>query len=374
MRILFLRFGKFSCINDNVYKILKERYPDDVVEVLDVLDVVRNKILFYRYIINIYFFIIEYGADIILGRKKMRDSFIWFFATSYIAKQASKSLKKIYKKEKYKFTFQTQSIFNGKINGIPHFVYTDHTTQTNLLYPDINLRQYIRSKRFIEKSERSIYRDATMIFTFGSIVFDSLINHYKISREKVLAIFAGPNVQDEYVENFQKYSSRNILFVGTEWQRKGGPILLKVFAIVLKKFPDATLTIIGCKPANISIPNCNVIGYIPLESVAKYYNLANIFCLPTLRDPFPNVLIEAMNYRLPIVVNNIGGIPDMIINDYNGYLIDNNVNDYAEAICKLFDNPEKCKQMGENGYQYAQSKFTWELVGKTIKDNIDKWI
>lgn len=374
MQILFVKFGSFSHINDMVYRLLREEYPDYDLDILDIRDTLKYKISYYHLIINIYFFIREYGSDIILRKKHWKESSLWFFATSYISIQISKLINKFSQGKKYKFTFQSQSLFNGKIEGIPHFIYTDHTTQTNLLYPDINPRKYMRSKRFINRSEIKIYQDATMIFTMGSLPSYSLINQYKIPKEKVLTVFAGSNAVIENFNRPDKYYSQNILFVGVEWERKGGPILLKVFSNVLKRYPDATLTIVGCSPKNISVPNCNIVGLIPLESISEYYNSANVFCLPTLREPFGMVFIEAMNYRLPIIANNIGSLSDFVINDYNGYLIENNVNDYTEAICRLFDNPEKCKIMGENGYQYAQSKFTWEIVGKTIKSNIDKWL
>ena len=170
----------------------------------------------------------------------------------------------------------------------------------------------------------------------------------------------------------EKYSSKNILFVGVEWERKGGPVLLKVFKKVLDVHPDASLTIVGCSPENIKLPNCKIVGKIPVESVSKYYNLASIFCLPTLREPFGVAFIEAMNFSLPIVANNIGCIPDFVKNDYNGYLINNNdANQYTDAICKLLSDPVLCRTMGENGNRYVESKFSWDAVGKTIKKNID---
>jgi glycosyltransferase involved in cell wall biosynthesis len=118
-----------------------------------------------------------------------------------------------------------------------------------------------------------------------------------------------------------------------------------------------------------------VLGKIKPDKVADYYNKAAIFCLPTLREPFGIVFVEAMHYKLPIVANNIGSIPDMVINDFNGYLIDNNVDEYADQICKLLDNPEKCKRLGETGYTYSQSKFRWALVttAKNLTINIKNY-
>ncbi len=366
--ILFMKMGSFSQINNNVHKFLVDEYPDNNVIVYDIK---KHKLKFFHYIINLYFFVTEYGVEIISGEKKWKDSVIWFFATSYVSLQLSRQIRKKYKHKDYLFTFQTQSLFNGKLKDVPHFVYTDHTTQTNKLYPDIDPKQYMKSDRFIKKAEIKIYEDATMIFTFGSLISWSLINQYKIPEMKVVTVYAGSNVLNESPNNLEKYANKNVLFVGIEWERKGGPLLLKTFENILISHPDASLTIVGCSP-KISLPNSNVVGKIPVEEVAKYYNKASVFFLPTLREPFGIVFIEAMKYQLPIVANNIGSLPDLVKNDYNGYLTNNSVKEYTDAICTLFKNPAKCKQMGENGYNLAKSKFSWSLIGKSIGGCIDQ--
>lgn len=373
-KILFIKLGSFSLINDSIFKILSTEFEEDYIDVIDVKDIWKKNFRYSYYLKNIFYFIKEYGKDFILGYKKRKEIFSWFFGTSYISLQTDKCIQKLVKGNDYKFSFQTQCLFNGKIKDIPHFIYTDHTTQTNLLYPDINPRQYIRSDSFIRRSENGIYRDADMIFTCGSLITYSLLNQYNIAKEKVLTVFAGSNVVNGFVENNDKYYSKNILFVGVDWERKGGPILLKVFEKVLQKHQDASLTIVGCSPINIALSNCNVVGKIPADELAKFYNAASIFCLPTLREPFGIVFVEAMHYKLPIIANNIGSIPDMVINDFNGFLIDNNVDEYVNKICLLFDDSSKAKKLGENGYQLAQSKFSWELVGKSMKEQILKYL
>lgn len=372
--ILFIRSGSFSNINNSVLKILQDGYPDYQIETIDVQQVLKKNIRKYHFIINIFFFLKEYGRSILMGQKRWKTSNQWFLATSYISIIISKEIKKLKKSKNFTFTFQTQSIFNGKLENVPNFIYTDHTTKTNFLYPHIKPEEYIRSKRFIEKFETELYKEATLIFTLGSLAAQSLISQYDIPKEKVVPVFAGSNVTRSSDNNLTKYFSKNILFVGVEWERKGGPTLLAAFRNILKTHPDTTLTIVGCNPKNITLPNCKVIGKIPVNEISKYYDCASIFCLPTVREPFGIVFIEAMKYRLPIVANKIGSIPDLVINDYNGFLIDNNVRQYTDILCKLLSNPEKCQQMGENGYQYFKSNFTWDEVGKKITKNINKAI
>ena len=187
-KILFLKFGEFSNINKSVYRILAQEYPECEIETIDAWELIKHKTSVHHYFLNCYFFLKEYGIEIIRGRKKLRQSAQWFFATSYIAILIRKKIKKICKGKEYKFSFQTQSLFNGKIDNTPNYIYTDHHTKTNFFYPDIKAHQYLRSKNFIERSEMEAYQDATMIFTFGSLVAHSLISQYDIPEEKVVAV------------------------------------------------------------------------------------------------------------------------------------------------------------------------------------------
>lgn len=373
-KILFLKSGSFSNINNNVYQFLKAGFPGHVIETIDAWEILKKRVSVFCYFLNIYFFIAEYGYDLLMGNKKRKDGLQWFFATSYISLQISKKIKKICKGKEYRFTFQTQSVFNGKLENIPHFIYTDHTTKTNHLYPDINAKKYIRSKRFINKSEVRAYDSASLIFTFGSLAASSLINQYKISEKKIVTVYAGCNTSNRDKFDPEKYFLKNILFVGTEWERKGGPMLLKAFETVLKQHPDANLIIVGCTPDVSHLPNCTVVGKVKVEEVASYYERATLFCLPTTREPFGIVFIEAMSFKLPIIASRIGSITDMVINGENGYLIENDSVEYGKAICNLLADPQKCKEMGENGFKFAKSEFNWETVGKKIKNHINEFL
>ncbi len=370
--ILFLKLGGFSNINDAVLNILESEFPESQVETIDAWQLLKKEISVSELLKNVFYFFTEYGLDLFLFKKKWSEWSQWFFATSYLSIMISDKIKKTTRGKEYRFTFQTQSIFNGKIDNIPHYVYTDHTTRTNLLYPSIDPKSFMRSKRFIKRVETKLYQEATMIFTFGSLAAHSLTTQYLIPEEKILVVYSGSNAHSQTNFNAQKYCAKNILFIGIDWERKGGPTLLKVFKKVLANHPDASLTIVGCNPPKFHLPNCEVVGKIPVADIAKYYEAASIFCLPTLREPFGVVFVEAMSFRLPIVANNIGSIPELVVNDRNGYLINNDVDGYAHAICSLIEDPTKSMKMGEAGYQLSQTIFQWKNVGNLIKENISK--
>jgi glycosyltransferase involved in cell wall biosynthesis len=366
-KLVFIKAGDFSHTNQSVLQILSTNFPDFKIEVIDVLKGLISK----KDPLAIYHCFKEFGIDILMRKKSLSDSFL---RTSYVFKKIKREIVKRIVNQEYSFTFQTQSIFDASVPGVPHFVYTDHTHLENFNYVGFN-RQKFLGRKWIEL-ERKIYHNATMNFTMSTNISRSIINDYSCSQDKVTCVFCGANVQitkDEiFTEN--RYSNINILFVGIDWQRKGGPALVEAFKKVLNVLPDATLTIVGCSP-DLNLPNCKVVGRIPLAELKKYYLEASVFCLPTTLEPFGIVFLEAMAHKLPIIATNIGAISDFIHEGRNGYLVEpNNPVMLSEKLIQLLSTPEKCKTFGEYGQKLFWEKYTWEKTGPKISENIIKFI
>lgn len=371
--ILLIKHFNFSNADKGILNQLNKQFPEFDIEVFDIKTVYKE-IRYKWFFINVLFFIYEYGMDFILGYKKISSGLMYFKNTSLIAEIFRRKLKNYIEKNpaKYAFTFQLQSLFNGNSFLVPHFVYTDHVTLANDTYPDINPREYKRSNLFL-KIEKNLYSKSTMCFTMSSNISQLLIHTYNIPVNKVKCVFAGGNIDIPYDNEGNTYSSKNILFIGIDWKRKGGPFLLSVFKEVQKKIPDVKLTIIGCSP-KIKIANVHVLGRLNPSELGIHFKNATLFCLPTLREPFGLVFIEAMRYKLPIISNKIGALPDMVINGLNGYLLNYNLNDYVEIMTKLLLNPSLCKQLGENGYLHATKQYDWDKVGQELRKNIAPYI
>ena len=95
------------------------------------------------------------------------------------------------------------------------------------------------------------------------------------------------------------------------------------------------------------------------EEKEAYFKQAEAFVLPSFNEAFPLVNIEAMEYKLPIVSTNVGGIPDEVVNGENGYIIkDQDSQSLAESLCKLLGDETLRQKMGEAGYQKLKAKFT----------------
>lgn len=363
-KIAFIRLRDWPLANVRVKEIVINEFSEFEVDTINVGALIKRHpfIIF----VNILQIILYYGKDVLLGHKKIRAA---FWHTPYIFNSIKKLLTKRLSRENYLFTFQMQSIVDCSIPNTPHFVYTDHTHLANLTYRDYNLKKLYRQE-WIDL-EKKIYQNASLVFVRSSNILDSLVEQYGIHSEKIKCVFSGSNVVVNEISTTDKdYSNQNILFVGLEWERKGGPELIEAFKIVLKKFPKATLTIVGANP-QIQVPNTKIIGKVSPGTLINYYKEASIFCLPTRLEPFGIAFLEAMQARLPIIGTNIGAVPDFVEDGFNGLLVEpGDINGISNALIKLLEQPENCRIYGERSKEIADNKYNWQAVGKRIKQHI----
>ncbi len=364
-KIIFVKMSSFSHTNESLLSGLEKEFLDNQIIVVDIWqDLVKKKSA-----LNILTAFYEYGLKIAFSRRLFS---IALMRNSYIFQKVKKEINKKFNKENILFTFQTQSLFDTSIVGIANYVYTDHTFLVNKKYPSFNKNKVFFNERWI-KCEKSIYNNARINLTMSTHITNSIIEDYDCPAEKVKCVYAGSNVKSKNISQLssKRFRTKNILFVGVKWKRKGGPSLEKAFRKVLEKHPDATLTIVGCSP-ELNLKNCNIVGKVPLEEVEQYYKKASIFCLPTTLEPFGIVFLEAMSYKLPIVATNIGAIPDFIIDGKNGYMVEpKDIDSLSEKLINLLESPEKCESFGKYGFEKILDKYTWENVATNIKKQID---
>jgi glycosyltransferase involved in cell wall biosynthesis len=100
------------------------------------------------------------------------------------------------------------------------------------------------------------------------------------------------------------------------------------------------------------------IGRIPPTEVPYYDAMSDIVVVPSLQEAFGLVISEAMACGKPVIGTKVGGIPDQIIDSYNGFLVQpRDPKEIAEKILRLIENPEEAKRMGMNGRKIAEKKF-----------------
>ena len=169
-------------------------------------------------------------------------------------------------------------------------------------------------------------------------------------------------------------------------QEKGYLELFKAFRMVLNKFPNTLLLVIGPEEpekrdaidSNIvrrySIQN-NVIFLGERTDVDEIYSLMDIFVLPTHREGVGASILEASAMEKPVIVSNTGGCPEAIEDNKTGILIPlKDAERLYQAIIYLFNNPEKAKEMGRQGRRKILKEFNETLVFDRMKTEYERLI
>jgi len=365
----FVKMGDFSGVNDRLLEELRRQIPTLEVDVIDIGDL--KAINRWDAVRLLYAVAHDYELSSCLKKSRINSRVM---RTVYCFRKVREYLLRRLSQKKYVFTFQTQSLFDASIPNTPHFLYTDHTHLANLTYSG-KRQTPMASAEWVEL-ERSMYQNARLNFTMSAHVSRSLIEDYGCIPPRVKCVYAGANSARANIDNMglAQFAQKNILFVGIDWERKGGPALLQAFGEVRRRHPTATLTIVGCTP-NVSMPGCHVVGRVQLAEVAKFYQTASIFCLPTTVEPFGIVFLEAFSHGLPIVATNIGAIPDFVEHGRSGYLVDcNDPAQLANRLNQLLSDPARCAAFGARGQRLVHDRYTWKATAERLVAHINHCI
>ena len=367
-KFAFIRPKPWPLANVKVADALAGQFPDHEMEIINIEDLVKSRVDVV--IINTFFVILTYGKDMAAGTRKFKDA---FWRTSYIFNMVKRLLRKKTNGQNFAFTFQMQSLFDCSLPNMPHFVYTDHTHLANLQYADFNIKK-LYPQKWVEL-EKQIYTNASKVFVRSSNIQRSINEQYQQPEGKAICVYAGNNVETkDTVTEDKSYDGQNILFVGIDWERKGGPELVEAFKLVLDKHPSASLIIVGANP-DIDMQNVKVLGKIPPAELNSYYAASTIFCLPTRVEPFGIAFLEAMQARLPIVGTNVGAIPDFLQNDWNGIMVKpGDVQGIANGLIKLLDAPDLCRLYGSRNFDLINERYSWQAVSRKFHTHIAEFV
>lgn len=246
-------------------------------------------------------------------------------------------------------------------------------------YHDTNLKTLARSLpaadprsaviRAALTYEARVYARAQLIFTMSRWAADTFVRDLGIDARKVEPVGAGINVDAAPSLDGKRYDEPNILFVGIEFARKGGLVLLAAFERVRREIPKATLTIIGPPVRAEAPPGVEYLGFLSKreedkgERLVAAYRRAAVFALPSTVEPFGIAFLEAQSFGLPCIGTTFGAMPEIIREADAGYVVPpNDSGALADALIALLRDPSACAQMGKNGYERRRSYYTWDGV------------
>jgi glycosyltransferase involved in cell wall biosynthesis len=186
----------------------------------------------------------------------------------------------------------------------------------------------------------------------------SLCEGYKINKMSFSNF-----VPISYFVNAPKRDEKYILLIGYPWYLKGVDVLINAFKKISSVFPEYRLKIVGWCPEgreffedlakdNSRIELCEAVYY---EAIIKLMTRCSLYVLASRTEAMGRVLLEAMASNKPIIASNVGGVPSVIRDGFNGLLFEKeNVDDLAEKICLILSDKEMAHTLATNGCDYVQ--------------------
>ena len=212
-----------------------------------------------------------------------------------------------------------------------------------------------------------LYQACGIIFTTSDNTRRSLIQHYAVNPRRVRVTSYGVHAVHEHPG--KTYDTPTVIMVGIDFERKGGPTLLKAFAKVRRQLPQAKLLLLGPRPRP-SEEGIVWLGYVgDRNRLNQLYADSSVFCMPTICEPFGIVVIEAMSHGLPVVVSNVDAMPEIVQEGQTGFLVRPGDPDaLADRLIRLLSSPELCARMGQAGRTRVARDFLWtHVVGQYVQ-------
>lgn len=208
------------------------------------------------------------------------------------------------------------------------------------------------------------------------------VEHYGVDSNRVHYVPYGANLQAEDIPSREQAVKHTLgdqvrlLWIGVDWQRKGGDIACACLQALLSRGIDATLTIAGCQPPeHARHPKMEVVGFLDKNDPAQRRKLSELFLgahfllFPTQAEGVGIVLCEASAYGLPSLVRNTGGVAGALHHGKNGYLMSANASgaDYADKIGEMLGDPTSYSRMVQTSRDLFEGQLNWDAWGRSMR-------
>lgn len=274
--------------------------------------------------------------------------------------------------DEYDFILQLQTLFacGADFAERPVVVYTDNTLALTLRhYPSWWPSDKAKNEAFLDW-ERRVTTSALAVCTFSEWARRSMIDDYGCDPRRVFAVGGGATHAGVMTDAWDRQVA---LFVGVDFERKGGSVLLDAWPGVRARLPRAELWIAGPRKEASSRDGIRWLGRRPSEELAAVRAAASVFVLPSLFEPWGLVLNEAMASGLPCIGTTACAMPEIIREGVTGLLVPpDDPTPLTDALVELLGNPIEAERMGRAAFEDYLARGTWDSVADNVANAVNR--
>ena len=239
--------------------------------------------------------------------------------------------------------------------------------------------------------DKKICREATDLVTVSNYTKNRILSNSYINKE-IKVIYNGLPESNSLTEN-QKENKiclnaghRNILMLGNFQQNKGQLKFIEAANIIKLRNPNVYFTFIGnvydqeyfmkcCEQLKkYNLQNSSTILH-GINNASEYMNLFDAVAVPSMYDEsFGLISVEAMSKGVPVVAFACGGIPEVLVDGRDGYIVSvGDCKGMADRLLEIISDEEKRKKMGQNGRDDYIQKFSVNAMKENYYEIIEKY-
>ncbi len=221
--------------------------------------------------------------------------------------------------------------------------------------------------------QRRILERCAVLFPRTRWCAASLEEDYGIPQERLVITGAGTNF-DRALPEREPQDGRTILFVGRDWQRKNGPLVLAAFRMARRARPDLRLEVIGPAGMKVDEPGVEWVGALDGErrgELERRYLKASLFLCPSRFEPFGIAILEAMSAGCPAVALDRGAAREIIDDGITGSLLrDDEPSTLAEAILAWTSDMDRLSAAGAQAKAVVEERWGWDRAARRVEEGL----
>ncbi len=261
----------------------------------------------------------------------------------------------------------------------PYYVYSDDFTR-NAVAEQRSWGGQLTGVEALEaeKLEDRLFVEADGVFAFSERIRRRFTIVPGLDLSSVHVAYPGANFSDPppEVSVLTRSARPTVLFVGKEWERKGGPCVIEAFKRVRVRVPTARLVVVGPQTP-VAGAGVEHVGYLSKDDpeharrLRRLFEEAWVFCLPTTYEPFGIAFVEAMWFGLPCIGTDDWAIPEIIEEGVTGFRVAaNDADAVAERIVSVLTSTAERARMSAAGRNRAETLFSWDATARRMLDVI----
>jgi glycosyltransferase involved in cell wall biosynthesis len=241
---------------------------------------------------------------------------------------------------------------------------------------DIGFEQFLKKHYFFRKYFKNTFGKTDEFIVLGKVFENSL---KELISPEVICHIESTVATDTFLNLYKPIISRldgnfNLLFLGRIVKRKGIQTAIDIVKEINKDSDRVTLHVLGDGPDLNEIKAYSkehkIIfhGYLKDEEKYRIISKCHILLFPTLyKEGLPNAILESMLFGLPIFSTRVAGIPDVLKEGENGFIINpENLNECVEKVINLIDNKSLLIKISEKNHLKAIGTFVPAEVRKRL--------